>query len=148
MRRRRRAPGARLRHQRRGPDNLAILGALEDAPGRRRGRPWRQSRSCAQILALLGTLSASAGRVGVDPTLARGLDYYTGPVFEATVDEPQDRLAGRRRAAMMGWSACSAGATLPTVGMSLGLERLIDVMTELHMVEATRQREPGLRRRL
>jgi histidyl-tRNA synthetase len=118
-----------------GQDNLAVLGALE---ARLREDPEAVAAigELRTILQLLAPLSPSADRVVVDFTLARGLDYYTGPVFEAVVDEPKigslggggryDRLVGM-----------FSGRDLPTTGMSLGLERLIDVMTELGMARAT-----------
>lgn len=118
-----------------GGDNAAVLDTLEarlgsDAAGQAAVEELRQ------ILALLPALSGSVHRVVVDPSLARGLDYYTGPVFEATVDEPKiGSLGGGGR--YDGLVGMFSGRELPTVGMSLGLERLIDVMTELHMVAAT-----------
>jgi histidyl-tRNA synthetase len=118
-----------------GGDNAAILDTLaarlaDDAEGS------GAVQELQQILALLPALSGSADRVVVDLSLARGLDYYTGPVFEATVDEPKiGSLGGGGR--YDGLVGMFSGRELPTVGMSLGLERLIDVMTELRMVEAT-----------
>jgi histidyl-tRNA synthetase len=118
-----------------GEDNGAILDRVEtrlagDAEGVEAVRELRR------ILDLLPAVSGSADRVVVDLSLARGLDYYTGPVFEATVDEPKiGSLGGGGR--YDGLVGMFSGRDLPTVGMSLGLERLIDVMTELHMVEAS-----------
>jgi histidyl-tRNA synthetase len=118
-----------------GGDNGAILDTLEtrlagDAEGVEAVRELRR------ILDLLPAVSGSAERVVVDLSLARGLDYYTGPVFEATVDEPKiGSLGGGGR--YDGLVGMFSGRDLPTVGMSLGLERLIDVMTDLGMVKAT-----------
>jgi histidyl-tRNA synthetase len=118
-----------------GEDNGAILDRVEtrlagDAEGVEAVRELRR------ILDLLPAASGSADRVVVDLSLARGLDYYTGPVFEATVDEPKiGSLGGGGR--YDGLVGMFSGRDLPTVGMSLGLERLIDVMTELRMVEAS-----------
>lgn len=69
-------------------------------------------------------------QIVVDPTLARGLDYYTGPVFEAVVDEPKvgSIAGGGRYDNLIGMFA---GKPLPAVGVSLGLERLITVLEEL-----------------
>ena len=116
-----------------GAGNLETLAAAEDRlAGDAEG--LAAVAELRRILELLPSLSPSAGRVVVDLSLARGLDYYTGPVFEAVVDEPKigslggggryDRLVGM-----------FSGRDLPTTGMSLGLERLIVVMTEQGMVE-------------
>ena len=71
--------------------------------------------------------------LSVDPTLARGLDYYTGPVFEAVVDEPAvGSIAGGGR--YDGLVGIFSKRDIPAVGVSLGLERIVTVMTELGML--------------
>ena len=74
----------------------------------------------------------------VDVSIARGLDYYTGTIFETFLDD----LPG------IG-SVCSGGRydnlaqlytkqELPGIGASLGLDRLLTAMQELGMIEPTR----------
>lgn len=70
------------------------------------------------------------GKVEFDPTIARGLDYYTGTVFEIYLnDQPEFG------------SVCSGGRydnlvdqfseqSLPAVGGSIGIDRLIDALRE------------------
>lgn len=84
------------------------------------------------IDAALG-LGVDARRLRFDPTLARGLDYYTGPVFETEVTEPKigSISGGGRYDRLVGMFA---GRPLPAVGVSLGLERVITVMEELGML--------------
>ena len=76
-----------------------------------------------------------AERVRLDLSIARGLDYYTGTVFETFLDA----LPG------IG-SVCSGGRydnlaelfteqELPGIGASLGLDRLLAAMEELGMIE-------------
>ena len=78
----------------------------------------------------------------VDLSIARGLDYYTGAVFETVLDD----LPG------IG-SVCSGGRyddlaslytsqRLPGVGASLGLDRLLAAMEELGLVEKRRSTAP------
>lgn len=73
----------------------------------------------------------------IDLTIARGLDYYTGTVYETFLDDYPD----------IG-SVCSGGryddlATyytkqkLPGVGISIGLTRLFYQLTEAKIIEAT-----------
>jgi len=75
------------------------------------------------------------GRVVVDPSIARGLDYYTGIVLESFLDE----LPG------LG-SICSGGRydnlaglytkqSLPGVGASLGIDRLLAGLEEMGRLE-------------
>jgi histidyl-tRNA synthetase len=74
-------------------------------------------------------------RIRLDVSIARGLDYYTGTVFETFLDA----LPG------IG-SVCSGGRydnlaglftaqELPGIGASLGLDRLLAAMEELNMIE-------------
>src|SRR5262249_33464229 len=59
----------------------------------------------------------------------RGLDYYTGPVFEATVTEPKvGSVGGAGR--YDGLVGVFLGRPVPATGMSLGLERIIEVVRE------------------
>jgi histidyl-tRNA synthetase len=91
-------------------------------------------------LAELWRAVSSAGvpehRMKLDVSIARGLDYYTGTVFETTLDD----------APAFG-SVCSGGrydnlaelytkTQLPGIGGSLGLDRLLDAMSELGMLPA------------
>lgn len=69
----------------------------------------------------------------LDLALARGLDYYTGPVFEATVIEPSiGSLGGAGR--YDGLIGMFTGEDLPATGASLGLERIFDVIQELNLI--------------
>lgn len=71
----------------------------------------------------------------IDPTLARGLDYYTGPVFETEVLEPKiGSISGGGR--YDGLVGMFSGKPVPAVGVSLGFERLLTVMEELGMLTA------------
>lgn len=68
-----------------------------------------------------------------DPVLSRGLDYYTGPVYESTVTEPKmGSLTGGGRYDNL--LKTLGGPDLPGVGTTMGIERIIDVLSELKMV--------------
>jgi histidyl-tRNA synthetase len=68
----------------------------------------------------------------VDLHMVRGLDYYTGPIYEVVVDKPKigTITAGGRYDHLVGQLGAQE---LPAVGISLGMERLIDVIDELGM---------------
>jgi len=84
------------------------------------------------VLASAGSLGVPASHIGFDPTLARGLDYYTGAVFETVVLEPDiGSISGGGR--YDGLVGMFAGRQLPAVGVSLGIERILVVMDELGM---------------
>ena len=67
--------------------------------------------------------------LAIEPRLVRGLDYYTGPVFEATVIEPNvGSVGGAGR--YDGLVGAFLGRSVPATGMSLGLERIVEVVRE------------------
>lgn len=84
----------------------------------------------AQLLELTAALGVPAGRIRLDRTLARGLDYYTGPVFEVEVETPKIGSigAGGRYDGLIG---IFAGRRIPAVGASLGLDRVLTVLETL-----------------
>jgi histidyl-tRNA synthetase len=80
-----------------------------------------------QLFELLPSFGVPAGAYELDLSLARGLDYYTGPVYEATVDEPKvGSVAGAGRYDKLVGSFL--GRPIPATGISLGLERIIEVV--------------------
>jgi histidyl-tRNA synthetase len=71
-------------------------------------------------------------RIKVDLSLARGLDYYTGPIFEVLAEEGIGSIAGGGRYdKMIGLFL----RDIPATGISLGIERIIEVMTERKMID-------------
>lgn len=87
------------------------------------------------VLDHAASLGVPVTHLRFDPTLARGLDYYTGAVFETVVLEPDigSISGGGRYDDLVGMFA---GRPLPSVGVSLGIERILVVMDELGMFPA------------
>jgi histidyl-tRNA synthetase len=82
-----------------------------------------------RLLQILPDFGVASNRYTLDLALARGLDYYTGPVFEATVIKPNvGSVGGAGR--YDGLVGAFAGRQIPAAGMSLGLERIIEVVRE------------------
>jgi len=119
-------------------DNLALLnelsGPLSDDPEASRG--LEELRHLFEALASMG---GDLDRYRVSITLARGLDYYTGLVYEVTVEEPKIGAlgGGGRYDELMG---LFSGRSLPTTGASFGMERIVDVMIELGMFPTMQSR--------
>jgi len=68
-----------------------------------------------------------------DPTMVRGLDYYTGPIFETYVEEPRlGSITGGGRYDNL--VATLGGPDLPAVGTTVGLDRIVDCITELNLL--------------
>ena len=83
-----------------------------------------------QILALSASTSA-AGHIRLDPSLARGLSYYTGAIMEINVPHLAGSLAGGGRYDNL--IGMFLGEDVPACGISLGLERILVVMGERNM---------------
>lgn len=76
-----------------------------------------------------------AEHVYVDPRLARGLSYYTGAIMEIAVPDLAGSLGGGGRYDNL--VGTFLGRDIPACGFSLGLERIIVVMTERGMFPAS-----------
>ena len=70
-------------------------------------------------------------RIKFDPTLARGLAYYTGAILEINVADLAGSLGGGGRYDNL--VGMFLGSDVPACGFSLGLERIIVVMSEREM---------------
>jgi histidyl-tRNA synthetase len=80
-------------------------------------------------------------RIKLDPTLARGLSYYTGAIIEINVTDLAGSLGGGGRYDNL--VGMFLGKDLPACGFSLGLERIIVVMTEREMFPAELASSPA-----
>ena len=67
----------------------------------------------------------------LDRSLARGLSYYTGPIFEIRVADLAGSLGGGGRYDNL--IGMFSGENIPASGISLGLERILVVMGERNM---------------
>jgi histidyl-tRNA synthetase len=102
-----------------------------------------------EIASLVAGANYSDGRIRIDPSVVRGLEYYTGPVYEVELtfeikgDDGQlvrygsvggggryDGLIGRFR-----------GEDVPATGFSIGVSRLQAALTHLGKLDA--RPEPG-----
>ena len=89
-----------------------------------------------QIRDTLAQLSDSYGSFVISPTLVRGFDYYTGPVFEFRDPRLAGSLGGGGR--YDGLTEKFGGPKTPACGVSIGFERLMLVLEE-----SSAQETPG-----
>jgi histidyl-tRNA synthetase len=87
-----------------------------------------------RLLLLTGGLPP--GRVVFTPRMVRGLDYYTGPIFEVSAPGFPGSIASGGR--YDGLVASLGGPDLPACGGSIGIERILSSQ------EGTSGQEPGL----
>lgn len=106
-----------------GLGNLDVLErALGNIPAAQEG-----IRELRELAAYLDTMYISQEDYSVDFTMVRGLGYYTGPIFETVIEEPNlgSISGGGRYDDLIGMFRKES---LPTTGTSLGIERIIDLM--------------------
>lgn len=114
-----------------------ILKGLEDY----RGRDELFDRGLDELGAVvryLGDFGVPEENFGVDLTIARGLDYYTGTVYETTMlDHPEigSVCSGGRYDDLAGFYT---NKKLPGVGISIGLTRLFYVLDEMNYISQDR----------
>ena len=109
--------------------NAEVLAALEGYAGRNElfDLGLTELKAVAANLSAFGVPEAN---FAVDLTIARGLDYYTGTVYETTLlDHPEigSVCSGGRYDNLAGYYTDKA---LPGVGISIGLTRLFYVLDE------------------
>lgn len=94
------------------------------------------AQGVAELSAMRNVLAASGyddGRVIIDPSVVRGLDYYTGPVFEAELLAPIEDERGQpiRLGSVVsggrydGLIERFTGEKVPATGISIGVSRLL-----------------------
>lgn len=91
----------------------------------------------AQVISAVSQVGIPDDNLSIDVSIARGLDYYTGTIVETFLDELPSF-----------GSVCSGGRydnlaelyskqTLPGIGASLGLDRLLAAMEKLNLIPPT-----------
>lgn len=115
-------------------ENLERLDFAEEMMG---SLPSAQEglRELRQLAAHLETAGVPGENLDFDFTMVRGLSYYTGPIFETIITEPNlgSITGGGRYDDLIG---LFRKESLPTTGTALGIERIIDLMDELKLYPA------------
>lgn len=91
-----------------------------------------QTEAIARILTSLKQMDVDMSKIQYEPTLARGLDYYTGIIFETIVQGSTGSIcSGGRYDKLVGMFA---GQDFPAVGFGLGFDRTIEVLEEQNKI--------------
>ncbi len=90
-----------------------------------------------RLFGLLAALGVPREHYALQLSMVRGLDYYTGPIFEVAVERPKvgSVAAGGRYDGLIG---SFSGRDVPATGFSLGLERILEVIKEFDLLPAPR----------
>lgn len=99
---------------------------------------WLSSIGNSEIPEILAPLfdTPFAAQLRFDPTLVRGMGYYTGSIFEIEHPESSSSIGGGGR--YDGMVGRFLGLEVAAVGISLGIERIVDLVPD------SSSRRPGL----
>ena len=97
------------------------------------------------IAELVSAGGYGADRIDIDPSVVRGLGYYTGPVFEAELTFEILDEKGRKRqfGSVAGGGRYDdlvkrfTGQAVPATGISIGVDRLLAALREKGHIDAT-----------
>ncbi|WP_146348252.1 histidine--tRNA ligase [Falsiphaeobacter marinintestinus] len=120
-----------------GADATATLTNLRDAVGTS-DIGGKGIDELEQIAALLSAQGYGADRIELDPSVVRGLGYYTGPVYEAELTFEIFDEKGRKRqfGSVAGGGRYDdlvkrfTGQEVPATGVSIGVDRLLAALRE------------------
>ena len=101
-------------------------------------------KELAQIFDLLQAMGYLDGRVQLDTSIVRGLEYYTGPVFEAQLigggGANLGSVGGGGRYDTL--VARFTGESVPATGFSIGVTRLATALVQMGIDQASEQTAP------
>src|SRR5690606_15100578 len=72
-----------------------------------------------------------------DPTIARGLDYYTSTVYETTLNDLPEIGSVCSGGRFDNLIESMGGPSMPAVGTSIGVDRLLEAMKQLNVLKET-----------
>ena len=93
-------------------------------------RPEKAMANLSEILSCVKPMLAPGVKIVFDPTLVRGMGYYTGPIFEVTIDGYNFSIAGGGRYDKM--IGKFSGQEVCASGFSIGFERIVTILKD-HM---------------
>ncbi len=106
-------------------------------------------RELEGIHELLDAMGLGPDRVLFDPSVVRGLAYYTGPVFEAELTFEVEAEGGKRPfGSVAGGGRYDdlvkrfTGTDIPATGASIGVDRLLDALKTLDKLESAQAHKP------
>ena len=92
------------------------------------------ARDLEMIMSAARAMVSSDITLKFDPTLVRGMSYYTGTIFEISIDNYSFSIAGGGRYDRMVGRFC--GQDAPACGFSIGFERIVTILKDLKWKEA------------
>ena len=96
--------------------------------------PEQTMQGLEEIMASAKAMLSEHVKLVFDPTLVRGMGYYTGTIFEASIDGYNFSIAGGGRYDKMIGNFC--GQDVSACGFSIGFERIITILKD-HLEKGT-----------
>lgn len=90
--------------------------------------PAEVAENLKTIIASVESTRSAEFKMAFDPTLVRGMSYYTGPIFEISMDEFGGSVGGGGRYDEM--IGKFTGQATPACGFSIGFERIVMLLLE------------------
>ena len=90
--------------------------------------PEEAAQSLEMIITSVESAKEAEFKISFDPTLVRGMSYYTGTIFEISMDEFGGSVGGGGRYDEM--IGKFTGQDTPAVGFSIGFERIVMLLLE------------------
>jgi histidyl-tRNA synthetase len=112
-------------------ENEAVLMSLRDQLGNYPSA-LEGITELEEVVRYLKDLAIPEAFYKVKFAMVRGLEYYTGPIYETTIEEPKmpSITGGGRYDELIG---LFSDRSYPATGTTIGIERIIDAMEELNM---------------
>ena len=98
--------------------------------------------SLNKIISVVGQVSRAKVDLVFDPTLVRGMGYYTGTIFEIAMSEAEVSVGGGGRYDKM--VGKFTGQDVPACGFSIGFERIMMVLMEKGFVPPDQRMKKAL----
>jgi histidyl-tRNA synthetase len=102
-------------------DQLALLAETTTADA-------EAVKGLKSILSIISEHAESRYKIIFDPTLVRGMGYYTGPIFEIKCPGYSYSVAGGGRYDKM--VSKMSGRDVPACGFSIGFERIVGILSD------------------
>lgn len=100
----------------------------------------KPDQNLKSILNLVADFGIPKKFYNFNPTLIRGLDYYTGAIFETIITKPKNLPAVKQIGSICGGGRFDklisqlGGPDIPAVGSSLGLDRIVDCIIDQNLL--------------
>ncbi|XP_035194832.1 histidine--tRNA ligase, cytoplasmic-like [Oxyura jamaicensis] len=131
---------ARKPHFTRNSGGLELVEQLLQDPKLSQNKLAKEGLGDMKLLFEYLTLFGITGKISFDLSLARGLDYYTGVIFEAVLLQQQNdhvedpvsvgSVAGGGRYDGLVGMFDPKGRKVPCVGVSIGIERIFSILEQ------------------